>query len=201
MPAQPFGLLLVEGGDERAVCEAVAGPATWANLICWKGKGRNDLDEVARLAKLDANYSHARAVGVVLDVEESLVEAQNIVSRVFGKFGAAFQGHGAFSQTSPPIGAFISPNGMDHGSIESLCRRAVRSPSLAACVDQFVICSGSPHANLLNAQAKSDKAWLNAYLSMLPDPSLRFYQAFSSADGIDPMHSAFDDLRAFLQSL
>jgi hypothetical protein len=25
-PARSFGLLLVEGGDERGVCEAVAGP-------------------------------------------------------------------------------------------------------------------------------------------------------------------------------
>ncbi len=40
MPAQPFGLLLVEGGDEEAVCKAVAGPATWAGLCAWNAQGR-----------------------------------------------------------------------------------------------------------------------------------------------------------------
>ena len=39
MPAQPFGLLLVEGGDEEAVCKAVVGPA-WAGLCCWNAQGR-----------------------------------------------------------------------------------------------------------------------------------------------------------------
>jgi hypothetical protein len=89
------------------------------------------------------------------------------------------------------------PDGASDGSIETLCRKAVRNASLAACVDALVSCAGSPHTN----QARGDKGWIKAYLGMLPDPSLRFHQAFSSADGIDPTHAAFDSLRRFLLAL
>ena len=50
-------------------------------------------------------------------------------------------------------------------------------------------------------QARADKGWLRAYLGMTADPNLRFYQAFTAPDGIDPAHPAFDPLRAFLLAL
>ena len=49
--------------------------------------------------------------------------------------------------------------------------------------------------------ARADKGWLRSYLGMTGDPSLRFHQAFTSPDGIDPAHAAFDGLRAFLRAL
>lgn len=52
-PSTPFGLLLVEGGDERGLCEAVAGPETWRGLVCWYGSGRSDLPFLAALAVRD----------------------------------------------------------------------------------------------------------------------------------------------------
>lgn len=49
--------------------------------------------------------------------------------------------------------------------------------------------------------ARAHKGWLRAYLGMLPDPSLRFHQAFTTLGGIDPGHAAFDPLRTFLLAL
>jgi hypothetical protein len=59
MPSVSFGLLLVEGGDELAVCQVLAGSA-WSGLCGWKADGR-ELPGLARLAKLEANFGHARS--------------------------------------------------------------------------------------------------------------------------------------------
>ena len=197
-PAAPFGLLLVEGGDERAVCEAVAGAGAWSNLRCWCATGQSALPALAGLAVRAPNADRIRSVGVVLDIEDDLLNASAIAAQTLAAFGGSgAPPHAAFSAGPPRLGAFLVPDGASNGSIETLCRRAVRNASLAACVDALVSCASSPHTN----QARADKGWLKAYLGMLPDPSIRFHQSFSIADGIDPTHAAFDPLRRFLLAL
>ena len=201
-PAHPFGLLLVEGGDERSVCENIAGPTIWDNLVCWHRSGRDDLPNLARLARLEANFPHARSVGVVLEVEDDLTQALDLASRTLAVFGApATPAHGVFAAGPLRAGIFLSPDGASHGCIETLCRLAVRDPVLAGCVDTLVGCAGLPHASVRNARATADEGWIKAYLSMLADPTLRFHQAFSTVGGIDPAHTAFDPLRSFLGGL
>jgi hypothetical protein len=197
-PTAPFALILVEGGDERAVCEAVAGAGKWANLQCWCASGQTDLPTLGALAAADPNARYIRSVGVILDIEDDAIKASAIAGRTLAAFGATgTPSHGALSAGTRPLGAFLVPDGASNGSIETLCRRAVRNPTLAACVDALVSCAGSPHPN----QARADKGWLKAYLSMLPDPNLRFHQSFSIPDGIDPAHAVFDPLRRFLLAL
>ncbi len=201
LPPTPFGLLLVEGGDERGVCEAVAGAAAWSGLICRSADGRDDLPSTARLAQLDPNFQLARSIGIVLDMESDPAKAQSIAADTLAAFGATTAPqHGVVSPipgTSLRVGVFFAPDGASHGSIETLCRRAVRNTALAACVDQLVVCAGAPHT----LQARADKGWLRAYLGMSADPNVRFHQAFTASDGIDPSHVALDGLRTFLQSL
>ncbi|AGC49292.1 hypothetical protein MYSTI_08026 [Myxococcus stipitatus DSM 14675] len=198
-PTKPFGLLLVEGGDELRLCEAVAGPTTWAGLVAWKAQGREDLPSLARLATMAPSFSHARSVGVLFDMEDDTSKAQSLAQQVLQILGAAPGTptvHGALAGQPRKLGVFIAPDGQQIGSIEKLCMQAVRSPQLAQCVNTFVACSGAPQPT----QALRDKGWLSAYLSMLPSP-LRFYQALTEPQGIDPAHPVFDPLRAFLQSL
>lgn len=198
-PTKPFGLLLVEGGDELRLCEAVAGPVTWAGLVAWKAQGREDLSNLARLATMDPSFGHARSVGVLFDMEDDTNTAQSLAQQVLQILGGAPGApavHGSLAGQPRKLGIFIAPDGQQTGSIEKLCMQAVRSQQLAQCVNTFVACANSPHPT----QALRDKGWLNAYLSMLPSP-LRFYQALSEPQGIDPAHPAFDPLRAFLQSL
>jgi len=200
MPATEFGLLLVEGGDERAICEVLAGSA-WNQLCCWKADGRRDLPTQARLAKNDPNFRYARSVGVVLDVENSIQDAYALANKtlaVFGAGGTAVQG---ILTGSPRLGAFLTPDGASLGAIETLCRCAVRDQNLASCVDQLVNCAGMPHAAHGNPRAAEDKGWLQAYLGMTLEPGLRFHQAFNHPQGIDATHAAFDSLRAFILAL
>lgn len=199
MPATPFGLLLAEGGDEIAVCNVLAGNAA-TELCCWNARGR-DLVNLARLAMADPNFRYARSVGILIDVEDNLVSAQQLATATLGVLGGTTPFvHGVLSETSPRVGAFLSPDGASPGSIETLCRQAVHDRALAACVDQLVACAGAPHANRSNARVAEDKGWLKAYLGMLPEPDLRFHQAFVSG-GIDASHAAFDALRAFVRAL
>lgn len=80
-----------------------------------------------------------------------------------------------------------------------LCEIVV-GPEKWACVDSLVDCVKKNHAK----PQDGDKAWLSAYLAMLPDPRMRLHSenVFNpDAGGIDPAHSDFDPLRRFLQSL
>jgi hypothetical protein len=198
-PSTPFGLLLVEGGDERGLCEVVAGPAVWQGLVCWYGSGRSDLPFLAALAARDPSFAHARSVGVLLDLEDDPKEAYRIAQETLAAFGAnASPVHGLLAGQPRALGAFLAPDGKTPGSIEHLCRLAVRDPKLSACVDALVDCAQPQHST----PALGAKGWLNAYLAMCPDPRLRFHQAFAAgARGIDPSHAAFDPLRTFLQRL
>jgi uncharacterized protein DUF3226 len=196
-PASPFGFLLVEGGDERSACRFIVGDAAWTNLVCWKAEGRQDLPELATLAAKDANFALAHSVGVVLDAEDSLAAAQLIAIQTAAALGGTFSAHGAFSTGTPKIGVFIAPDGQAPGCIETLCRPAVRSQKISACVHSFLACSSPAHTTV----GKRDKGWLHAYSSMLDDPDKRFFQTFSDAKGIDPSHGVFQPLRAFLLNL
>lgn len=199
MPSTPFGLLLAEGGDEIAVCKVLAGSAG-ASLCCWNAGGR-DLPNLARLAVADANFGHARSVGVILDIEDDLSSAQQLAAETLEILGATSPfAHGVLAGGAPRLGAFLSPDGFGPGSIETLCRQAVHDRTLAACVDQLIACAGAPHGNRANARVAEDKGWLKAYLGMLPEPDLRFHQAFVPG-GIDASHAAFDALRAFVRAL
>lgn len=198
-PVTGFGLLLVEGGDERGLCEAVAGPAVWQGLVCWYGSGRSDLPALAALAARDPSFGHARSVGLLLDLEDNPKDAYRLAEETLAAFGAtAPPVHGLLAGNPRGLGAFLAPDGTTPGSIEHLCRLAVRNPALSACVDALVGCARPAHGTA----ALASKGWLNAYLAMCPDPKLRFHQAFDpKAGGIDPVHPVFDPLRNFLQSL
>ena len=154
--------------------------------------------KLAAVAALDPNFQHARSVGLVLDMEDDGVVAHDIAQRTLAALGAtSAPAHGLFQGSSPRLGVFLSPDGVANGCIETLCREAVSDKKLAACVDALVICAGAPHS----VQAHADIGWLRAYLGMCADPNLRFHQALMVADGVDPAHTAFDPLRAFLHAL
>lgn len=198
LPTHPFGLLIVEGGDERALCEAVAGPAIWSGLFCWTASGRNDVKNLAQLARLDPGFIHARSVGLVLDTEDNPQESLRIAQETLAVFGhTAPVSHGLVTGQPLRLGAFLAPDGSTRGSIELLCKQAIRDPALGSCVDGLVQCAQPKYPTT----ALAAKGWLNAYLAMLPQQQ-RLAQAFDPAKGgLDAAHTAFTPLRNFLQSL
>ncbi len=198
IPPSACGLLLVEGGDERAVCQAIVAPATWSKLLCWNAHGRNNLPSAAAIAARDANFASVHSIGILLDAEDDPAGAEALAGQTITALGGIPSTATVFSGT-PRTGFFVAPTAGVPGCIETLCRRAVRSPKLTQCANDFVTCSGPTHATV----GQRDKAWLNAYISMLDDPDLRFHQenVFADHQGVDPAHAAFAQLNAFLVSL
>lgn len=198
LPARPVALLLVEGGDERALCEAIVGPTRRSDFACWVASGRADLPNIAALARLDPSFPSVRSVGVILDVEEDLPAAMELAARTVAALGAAVTPpHGSISAGTPAVGIFLLPDGTSPGCTETVCRAAARDTKLAACVDAMVACAGAPQTTA----SRAAKGWLHAYLSMLPDPVLRFHQALSPSGPIDVSHAVFNPLRSFLLAL
>lgn len=197
-PATPFALLLVEGGDERTICNGLLPQLGPRPAVTWAARsGGSDLVQLARLARADAGFRFASRVGVILDAEESIAEAYATLAAICEVLGATTPPtHGTFTSGQVPIGAFISPDGRSTGSLETLCRRAMADRHLASCVDALAACAGPPQTTA----AKRDKAWITAYLAMLVEPR-RFHQALAPPPSIDLAHPAFDELRAFLDAL
>ena len=97
------------------------------------------------------------------------------------------------------LGVFYLPDPARTGSLETLCKIAVRDLAAATCIDALQTCLGARHGT----QAQRDESWLEACLSTTPgEPSVRISQALSGPkSGIDPGHGAFAALSAFLASL
>jgi hypothetical protein len=154
---------------------------------------------LARVAKLAPNFGYVRSVGLVLDTEDDPHAALKLAEEILAEFGNSLPlVHGTVAGQILRCGVFLSPDGQSAGSTEGLCRAAVRDLKVAACVDALVACSKVPHPT----QARAEKAWLQSYLAMFPEPH-RFHDAFDPKKGlsIDPAHPAFDPLRNFLRSL
>jgi hypothetical protein len=190
------GLLLVEGGDERAVCRALVDQATWAKVHCWQASGREDLPPLGALAARDPNFANAQSIGILLDAEDDFLAAQALAIQTVTALGGTASVERVFSGT-PRIGFFIAPELGVAGCIETLCKRAVRSAAISTCVDSLVACVAPAHVTV----GQQDKAWLKAYSSMLDNPNLRFHQVFDDPQGIDPAHMVFDQLKKFLADL
>jgi hypothetical protein len=150
------------------------------------------------LARLDPGFIHARSVGLVLDVEEDPREALRLAQETLAVFGHTVPvNHGVVTGQSLRLGAFLAPDGSTPGSIELLCKQAVREPKLASCVDALVQCAQPTFPT----RALAAKGWLNAYLAMLPEQQ-RIHQAFDAVKGgFEASHAAFAPLRSFLHSL
>jgi hypothetical protein len=198
LPNKPFALLLVEGGDEEAVCSYVAG-THWATITCLRANGRRKLlPEIALIASKDQNFHFARSVGVVLDAEESVPDSILLATETLKNVGLGVTAtHGTILAGHPRLGAFIAPDGTSKGSIESLCKLSIKDPAHGSCVDALVTCAKPAHSTV----ARAAKGWLEAYLGMMAEPSTRLHQAFEASDGLDASALVFDPLRTFLQSL
>jgi hypothetical protein len=171
----------------------------WAELCCWKASGRDDMKALARAAKLEPNFGHARSVGLVLDAEDDPHASLKLAGEVLAELGNRLPvAHGTVAGQPLRFGVFISPDGQTPGSIETLCRTAVRDPKVAACVDALTACAAAPHPT----QALAAKGWLQAYFAMFREPH-RFHDAFDPKKGqsLNAAHPVFDPLRSFLQSL
>jgi hypothetical protein len=154
----------------------------------------------ARLAALEPNASKATSVGVLIDAEESPAVALEIARKTISSFlgrEVAIEHAKVYADSGMRFGAFLLPDGVSKGSVESLCRRAALTGTIADCVDKLFECVASKHSTT----ALGDFAWMSAYCAMHSDPKQRFYQVVGPGCPIDTTKSVFDSLRLFLAGI
>jgi len=194
MPVAPFAFLLVEGGDEREICKWLIGDAAWPSYCCWPADGRDDIPVVAAIAARDPNFGAARSIGIVLDTESSIADAQAIAAKAFQAFQLSLPGHALISTDTLKHGVFYSPDGTSFGAIENLCRSSAAHAKVAACVDSLERCVND--SNLLPALVS--KRWVEAYIAFAGNPRHQLRHAVT--EGLFGP-GAFAELKAFLLAL
>lgn len=188
LPEGPFALVVVDGGDDRRLCETLA-PALWTTY---------KLDGSLRALSVGTGFERVTAVAVVTDAEadplasfetarSALVELEPTLADMVP---------GEVRQVGPRrYGVFVVPDAVTPGGLETLLRRAWTPTSADPCVDALFACVG-PSAT---TAANRDKAWLKAWTATRRDPD--GFPAQLIGKGIDPAHPAFSDLRDFLRAL
>jgi hypothetical protein len=192
MPSAAFKLLLVEGGDEEAVCRWLTGKSLWTSFGCWVASSDSRLPAVAAAAALAPNFAFAESRAVILDAEGDLSRALDIADRTLTAMGGASPGHGKVAG-GPKSGLFVSPDGVSLGSLETLCRAAATDVAAAKCTDAYEAC-----VKPLTLRAQQDKRWVAAYIAAVLGP--RKYIADAIDAGLFD-RAPFSALQAFLAAL
>ncbi len=196
-------LLLVEGRDEVNLFEALL-------KHCFGAAGKRDIqiiDAVGRhsfrrnltaIAAAACARPTLRAIGAVRDADDSARSAFQSVCDALRHAGyEPPSAHGAISDSHPPVGVFILPDGAGTGAVETLCRRSVAEDEASRCVEAFIDCLKKQEA----LQSRNeDKTFAHAWLAAGDDPVARVGEG-AQQGAWDFDSGAFADLTDFLQRL
>ena len=192
-------LLLVEGQDEvnllRALIRHHLGDAAGIQVVDVGGK--NQFPTSLRAIQVEVGtHPTFRSLGVIRDADKSAESAfQSVCSQLSAVGYEPPRSHGGFSDTSPSVGVFIVPNGIDPGAIETLCRRSVDATQGARCVDRYLQCMEDHNAL---SSRNSDKSFTHAYLAAARNPVSRVGEG-ALADVWNLASPAFGELMRFIR--
>ncbi len=194
-------LLLVEGQDE-------------VNLFC--ALMRHSFDNELKIQVIDAGGKDQfpsrlkaiqteaqirptlQSIGIVRDADNDPKGAFESVCNDLRNVGyKPPESHRSFSNALPSVGVFIVPDGVECGSLETLCRRSVEGSDTAQCVKQYLECLDKHHA--MESKNK-DKSFAHAFLAAMLDPVARVGEG--ALKGVWNFDSpAFQDLLCFVRAL
>ena len=196
-------LLLVEGRDEENLFEALLrhcfGPAASEDIQIIPAGGkysfRKNLTAIAAAAHARPTL---RAIGAVRDADNDAGSAFQSVCDALRHAGyEPPSAHGAVSDSDPPVGVFILPDGVGTGAVETLCRRSVAGDEASRCVEAFIDCL--KEQRVLHSR-NEDKTFAHAYLAAGEDPVARVGEG--ARQGVWDFDSeTFADLSGFLREL
>ena len=139
-----------------------------------------------------------RSLGVVLDADDN---PEGIFKSICDNLrNAGFdppKSHGEFSESSPSVGVFIVPDGIECGAMETLCRKSLADSVATECVEQYLECLVKSDAMESN---NADKSFAHAYLASKKNPVARVGEG--ARQGIwDFKSAAFEGLLNFIRVL
>ena len=198
-PSVPFALLLVEGGDEQRLCEALLGPTeTHARPTCFRRANGRAFEELAALVVKEPHWVHTTHVAIVLDAEEAPAASVDLAKRALRVLGSrAAAAPGQLDGGRPAAGFFVLPSEAAHGAHETLLRQVAADGARARCADAFEACTSVHHSTAANR----DKSWVQSYLAASSDGGLRTHDALAQQGWFDLGHTLLDPLRTFLRVL
>lgn len=194
-------LLLVEGQDE-------------VNLFC--ALIRHSLDKESKIQVIDAGGKDRfpsrlkaiqteaktrptlQSIGIVRDADDDPKGAFESVCNDLRNAGyKPPESHRGFSNALPSVGVFIVPDGIECGSVETLCRRSVEGSDTAQCVERYLECLEKHNA--MESKNK-DKSFAHAFLAATLDPVARVGEG--ALKGVWNYDSpAFYDILCFVRGL
>ena len=169
-------LLLVEGKDEinlfTGLIKCRFPNNENATIVQIEQVGKSEFRRNFGSIVLSAQKSASlKAIGIVRDADGDASAAFDSVCDGVRNFGyEPPQRHGHFSDQTPGIGVFITPDGEAQGAIETICRRSVMDSDAGRCVEAYLNCL-KEYDSLLSSSC--DKSFAHAYLSALRDPVAR----------------------------
>ncbi|MDR2849568.1 MAG: hypothetical protein LBW77_03380 [Verrucomicrobiota bacterium] len=185
-------LLLGEGREEELFFFALVKHLKLADsiqVIAYKGK-----DKLAKfLADLrtQTDFPKLRAIGITRDADNDPAAAR-------ASTRSAIQS--ARFQDTLRVETFILPKENAEGALEALVLEAVKDTPAWPCVEAFSKCV-EEKAGVSFSVTGHDKHHVQAWLSTLPSPDLRFLGLAAQKGHISFDHPAFQPVIDFIQSL
>lgn len=170
-------LLLVEGKDEvnffSALLElCVTDPRVRSKIQVIDAGGKYKFrNRFSAICEASRGKHDVKAIGIVRDADLSAKSAFESVADSVKYVGFdPPSNHGEYSDNTPSIGIFVSPDGLANGAIETLCRLSVEKTAVSKCIHNYLDCLEDNNSFLSNDR---DKSFIHAYLAACADPVAR----------------------------
>ena len=196
-------LLLVEGKDEINLLTGLISACFVADddapLVQIEQVGKDNLRRNLSAIVMSARKRVTlQAIGIVRDAGEDAEHAFESVCDGIRYIGhEPPRSHGLFTDESPAVGIFISPDGVSPGAVEALCRSSAINNAAGQCVEAYLGCLREYDVLL---SANEDKSFAHAYLSALRDPVARVGEG-ALQGAWDFSSEAFAELQQFVRDL
>jgi uncharacterized protein DUF3226 len=199
-------LLIVEGKDEENFFSAaLVMHLKRADIQVLPIGGKTNLSRNLNELKNDPAFVSVESLAVVRDADVTMPGATT--SAAAGAFASVCgslahvglphpAAHGTFVDGPPRVGIYIMPNGIDDGTLETLCTDAVSGEPEFHCLEEYFACLVQHQVVLTNIH----KARAHAWLASRPESDKRLGEA--ALAGYWPWRAAeFLNLLGFIQSL
>ncbi len=198
-------LLLVEGKDDKIICESLAEGLKLGNLQIedLQGKGNLKVDYIRLLVKTPG-YENVKSLGLIKDADGNPEGAFQSICSVIRNANVGLsvpKKAGIPVGDSPKVIAMVVPEtlaGDESGMIEDLCLRSVAEDSALVCVDNYFQCLYE-QGTTISANKKS-KARAQVFLASRKRPGMPIGEALK-AGYWSWEHPAFDGLKDFLKKI
>ena len=197
-------LLLVEGSDDEWFFRRMIEKRSLSGIQIFQYSERGTLgDFLADVLMLNPEFSRVNVIGVVKDADNSYQQAFQSIGDSLRRSNLPVPSapltyaEGMLDGSEIRVAAYVMPDNVSPGDLETLCLSAVSQSPTMPCVDHFFSCLQS----IGHIPKQESKARLRAFLSTnLDNPNLLIGQAIA-ADVLPWDSPAFVHIHQFLDML